>query len=361
MTTASKCWRSIKKKPDKDHLFERKYKEWIHKKNITIALDFDNKLWVIKNFDYRDKNTNTIKTNKRRYEGNFAMIKGCSLIKQGDQVVAIIYPYIKGTHIPDRSTQFYSLSQKIQNTHNSTIKEIYGKKKEAEGLTHIPSFEKQAEEEALKVHGDLRLRNILFDEDNATIIDHDYGAQTNYCDGFNHKLDDTVRHEGAYRGQLMRKEHDWASFAGMMKMFEPSRELDKAAWNKTQDKFAELAEFQNLGKNVKRTTTKRKQSERKNVQSAISMIKKLNVRLQMTSDTLKTNFGKANKPVSNRKQKENENGHQSKENDQNRENQQNKESQSMDQIMRDSKKGSGSPNKLTNLQENNTSHKKIVI
>ena len=86
------------------------------------------------------------------------------------------------------------------------------------------------------VHGDIRGFNLIFGEEEASIIDWDFAGkagESRYGKGFLHTLPDTSRHPDACEGNVMEKKHDWFSLGAVMRLMKPGRADDNDAWQNT--------------------------------------------------------------------------------------------------------------------------------
>jgi len=90
-----------------------------------------------------------------------------------------------------------------------------------------------------RVHGDVRLANIIFNQDEdgkgttGQLVDFDFCGQANqdcYPSGYKTELADTVRHDGALPEEPLAIAHDLFSFASVLSFFTPSKSNRAGRW-----------------------------------------------------------------------------------------------------------------------------------
>lgn len=156
-------------------------------KNVVIS-----ETSVKKVFDYRFKECIR---NPENYAGRLKSISKCYLHDSFPNGLFCIVSYdlVHGSHYPTSINHLLSLAREVLKLHNEN-----------------------------KVHGDIRLSNLIFTADHTCVlIDFDFMSvdqNSNYPANFNLEIQDGKRHSNAYETAVMRKEHDVFSVFYIVKL-----------------------------------------------------------------------------------------------------------------------------------------------
>ena len=86
-------------------------------------------------------------------------------------------------------------------------------------------------------HGDVRLANMIFGENDSQLIDFDFcgvEGERKYPNGYNIELDDTKRHPKALPGSLLQRSHDWFSFQFILQSISCRNQTDEDQFYRTK-------------------------------------------------------------------------------------------------------------------------------
>lgn len=168
--------------------------------NVAVGLSFDEKEGepekkVFKFYDYRKADENRFRRSPKGYpKKNFS---GLRVIEICEDFCVLTYNFIEGSHRPQTVSQFLQIAEQLIALH---------KKK--------------------KVHGDVRLFNMLFTKFGAVLLDYDYTESETYPTRYQMKLEDTKRHpeiqptvEGGFKKE---SKHDYYSFGKVCSFFKIS-------------------------------------------------------------------------------------------------------------------------------------------
>ena len=173
----------------------------------NVAVDMDRQL-VFKSFDYRDRWDQIAEGYRREPGASCRWMTGCEIVAQQKDFALLQYPFLNGTSIAQRASDFIPVFKELADLHQ-------------EGL----------------VHGDIRAHNMIFVEGSGgKLIDFDYSgkhAERCYPPGYWRDLDDTRRHDRAVAEEQMRKEHDCFSLGAVMAMYR----CDHAGWSQLAEKL----------------------------------------------------------------------------------------------------------------------------
>lgn len=178
---------------------------WTGMRNIGIQ--GDSLVWKV--FDYRQRH---VEETQRRHHEHYESLLGATIVHKSKDLVLIQYPFVAGSCFPSTVAQLLSVARQIKHLHAGGI-----------------------------VHGDIRLFNCVFCEDSSKccLIDFDYSGPSTKCypDGFNLRIPDGARHPEVLDGVRLAKEHDWFSFAAILRLFKCKGK--KAEWGEIIRQFEE--------------------------------------------------------------------------------------------------------------------------
>ena len=178
---------------------------------IDYGNRFDNTLLrdeekqVVKVFDYRPKFYSefdpVILLADRRSTEIYEVLKFGKVIKCTDDLKILIYPLIPGEHIPSCVAALSSAFEVLNSLHTKSI-----------------------------VHGDVRLSNMVFNNNNCTLIDYDFSGDENkfYSSKFALKIPDGGRDPSIEPGKSkLTKCHDWYAMGCIMDLFDVGEEYNQ--------------------------------------------------------------------------------------------------------------------------------------
>jgi serine/threonine protein kinase len=168
---------------------------------------------VLKIYDYRNRE-NVSESEKRRPTEFYFSFLQAEFVLNTSNLKIISYPYMHGSHIPSKCTDFVDVLNQLVQMHSRSI-----------------------------VHGDIRLFNILFlNRGGSTLIDFDFSSNNGiYPPGFCIELFDTLRHSDAKPGNVLHIDHDCFSMAAVMNIFSSTNEKWKDAVDFVQNGFLSAA------------------------------------------------------------------------------------------------------------------------
>jgi hypothetical protein len=131
------------------------------------------------------------------------------------QLMVISVLYQAGSHIPQTIRHLQLISEDLQNLHASKLK-----------------------------HGDLRLWNMVFDDNKTTLIDFDFsGGKVYFPRGYKTNLDDAPGRPGRAFEEITEY-HDVQALFGIIQMFVPVDKRYRSAFHDIVDNAPELLEGQ---------------------------------------------------------------------------------------------------------------------
>ena len=168
--------------------------------NVAIGLSFDDnkdkpEKKVFKFYDYRGADENRFRRSPKGYPSKH--FPGLEVNEICKDLCVLTYDFIEGTHKPQTVSHFLQIAKQLIELHNLN-----------------------------KVHGDVRLVNMLFTSEkdkNAVLLDYDYTESETYPIGYAMQLEDTERHPeinpGKQGGFKKKKKHDFYSFGKVCSFF----------------------------------------------------------------------------------------------------------------------------------------------